>query len=174
MPIPSSRRTPNRPHRQVWAAYLHSQTKLYRLLERELQEAHGISMAEYDVLAQLIVSPERRIRIKELAGRILYSTGGLSRLLDRMEISGYVQRVRTPEDRRGVFAAITDEGITTIRAAGRTHLAGVQRHFAAKLHDDEFDAVKAFLDRLMEDSEDDIQQAQALGNGTSAARDRIR
>lgn len=134
----------------VWKTYLHSHVAIMRALEREIQSAHQLSLAEYDVLLNLNNAPEQKLRLGELAQAILFSTGGLSRLLDRMERERLVARERTPDDRRGVCARLTDTGRARLRAASVTHLRGIQTHFAAALADDEIAPVSDFFERLLE------------------------
>ncbi|HET9110094.1 MAG TPA: MarR family transcriptional regulator [Ktedonobacterales bacterium] len=134
----------------VWKTYLYSHAAIMRALERELQSAHQLSLAEYDVLLNLNNAPGQKLRLGELAQAILFSTGGLSRLLDRMERDGLVARERTPDDRRGVCARLTDAGRARLRGASVTHLRGIQTHFAAALADDEIAPVSDFLGRLLE------------------------
>lgn len=145
----------NRPHSTqdqrlgVWETYLRGHTGVMRALERELQESHQLSIAEYDVLLHVYSAPNRRLRLGELACAVLFSTGGLSRLLDRMERAGLVTRERAPGDRRGVYAVLTEEGASRLRAARETHLAGIQRHFSALLREDEIEPVGRFFHRLV-------------------------
>jgi DNA-binding MarR family transcriptional regulator len=133
----------------VWEDYLQGHTAIMRALERELQAAHALSLAEYDVLLHLHNAPHARLRMGELAEAVLFSTGGVSRLLDRLERAGAVARERTASDRRGVYAVLTESGRATLRAASRTHLRGVECHFTTLLHAEEGPAVGAFLARLV-------------------------
>lgn len=141
---------PDQRRLDVWKSYLHGHIAIMRALEQELQSAQQLSLAEYDVLLNLNNAPGQKLRLGELAQAILFSTGGLSRLLDRMERDGLVTRERTPDDRRGVCARLTDAGRARLRAASVTHLRGIQTHFAAALADDEIAPVSAFLERLLE------------------------
>jgi len=100
-----------------------------RVLETELVAEHPITLGAYDVLVQLAEAPERRLRMAELADAVLLSRSGVTRLVDRLEVAGMVTRERFDGDGRGVVAVITTKGIDTLRAAARTHLAGVVRHF---------------------------------------------
>jgi DNA-binding MarR family transcriptional regulator len=133
----------------LWKTYLRGQVAILRALERELQASHQLSLAEYDVLLSLNNAAGHRLRLGELAEAVLFSSGGLSRLLDRLERAGLVARERTPDDRRGVYATVTDAGHARLRAASVTHLRGIQRHFAAALPADEIEPVRRFLDRLL-------------------------
>lgn len=141
-------RRPDGQRMAIWERFLQAHALVVRELERELQEAEGLSLAEYDVLLRLYHAPERRIRMGELAEAVYFSTGGLTRLLDRLEREGLVARDRTCEDRRGVFAVLTAQGQARLRRAARTHVQGIEAHFASALPDDELTPVGAFLERL--------------------------
>lgn len=141
---------PDRRRLAVWESYLRSHAALMRVLERDLQTAHQMSLAEYDVLVHLNNAPAQRLRMGELAQAVLFSTGGLSRLLDRMEQAGLVARERTADDRRGVYAVLTMTGCERFRQASDTHMRGVQDLFAAVLGADEIEPVARFLARLNE------------------------
>jgi DNA-binding MarR family transcriptional regulator len=141
-------RRPDAQRLAVWERFLLAHALVVRELERELQAAEGLSLAEYEVLLRLSHAPERRIRMGELAEAVFFSTGGLTRLLDRLEQEGLVRRDRTCEDRRGVYAVLTECGQERLRQAARTHLSGIDEHFAAALTDEELAPVGAFLTRL--------------------------
>lgn len=117
----------------VWADFLHVHAALTDVLGRELADAAGLPLAWYDVLTQLDAAPDGRLRMQELAVAIVLSKSGLTRLVDRLELSGLVARTSCPSDRRGTFAEITDAGRRTLAAARPIHLRGVARHFAAHL-----------------------------------------
>jgi DNA-binding MarR family transcriptional regulator len=85
----------------------------------------------------------------DLSESVLFTTGGLTRLLDRMEQDDLVRRERTQDDRRGVYAVLTEAGHARLRQASDTHLRGIQAHFAVELHDDEIETVSPFLARLV-------------------------
>jgi DNA-binding MarR family transcriptional regulator len=104
-----------------------------RALEAELVAGPGLTLAAYDVLVQLAEAPERRLRMTELADAVLLSRSGITRLVDRLERSGLVERAPVAEDGRGVAATLTESGLDRLRGASRTHLEGVARHFAARL-----------------------------------------
>lgn len=117
----------------VWADFLHAHAALTDLLGRELADEAGMPLAWYDVLTQLQVAPDGRLRMQELAAAIVLSKSGLTRLVDRLEQAGLVARTSCPSDRRGTFAEITAAGRRALAAARPIHLAGVERHFAAHL-----------------------------------------
>nr|WP_239149251.1 MarR family transcriptional regulator [Streptomyces sp. SID12501] len=105
-------------------------------------------MAEYDVLHHLAQAPGGQLRMSELAGALLYTTSGITRLLDRMTSAGLVRRETSSTDRRVVHADITAEGRTRFREAAHTHLAGIQKHFGSALGDEEVAPVAGVMHRL--------------------------
>lgn len=98
-------------------------------LNRELQESHGLSLADYEILVRLSEAPDRRMRMSDLASATLASRSRLSHQIDRLESAGIVQRMTCSEDRRGSFAVLTDHGWQALVAAAPDHVAGVRRHF---------------------------------------------
>jgi DNA-binding MarR family transcriptional regulator len=141
------------PPRQMaaWRAFLTAHARITDVLARELRERTGLPLTWYDVLVQLSEAPDRRLRMQELAARVLLSKSGLTRLIDRMEQEGLVTRYPCEDDRRGTYAQMTEEGRATIRGAAPTHLAGIVEHFGAHVEDDEADVLAAALARVVEE-----------------------
>lgn len=98
------------PVKESWRTFLVAYARSTRELDRRLQEAGHIPLDVYDVLVTLEYQADGRLRLKDLAERIVSSRSGLSRLVDRLEDKGYVRRERCARDRRGQFAVLTDEG----------------------------------------------------------------
>lgn len=135
----------------AWRTFLRAHAQVVRRLEAELVAEHDLALASYDVLLQLAESPERRLRMTDLADRVLLSRSGLTRLVDRMEREGLVRRQACPSDARGTLAVLTDAGIARLRQAAPTHLRGVGEHVAAKLTDDELGTLATLLGKLITD-----------------------
>jgi DNA-binding MarR family transcriptional regulator len=133
----------------AWRAFLTAHARITDTLARELRDREGLPLTWYDVLVQLSEAEDHRLRMQELAGRILLSKSGLTRLIDRMEQAGYVNRYPCPDDRRGTFAQMTDAGYETIKRTAPTHLAGIAEHFALAVDDDEAEVVAAALGRVV-------------------------
>ena len=89
---------------------------------------HDLPLPSYDVLVQLSEAPGRRLRMTELADRVLLSRSGLTRLVDRLARDGLVERQACPDDARGTLAVLTDAGLERLRTAWPTHLRGVAAH----------------------------------------------
>lgn len=113
---------------RAWRSYIEGSLRLYERLDRELREAHGLSMPEYEILVRLSEARDRRIRMAELAESANQSRSRLSHTVTRLERSRLVRRDSCPEDRRGVFAVLTDEGFARLDQAAHTHVRGVREH----------------------------------------------
>jgi DNA-binding MarR family transcriptional regulator len=128
-------RNSNRFH--AWRLFLHGYRAVLDALEAELIRSQGLPLTWYDVLAQLDLAADHRLRMHELAEQVLISKSGLTRLVDRMEGIGLVERTTCPSDRRGSFAVLTEEGRRAFEAAFPVHVDGVRRYFANNLTDTE-------------------------------------
>ena len=116
------------PEQAAWRSFLRAHATLVRRLEGELVAEHDLPLPSYDVLVQLSEAPGRRLRMTELADRVLLSRSGLTRLVDRLARDGLVHRQACPDDPRGTLAVLTDAGLERLRTAWPTHLRGVAAH----------------------------------------------
>ena len=135
----------------AWRALLASHAALVGRLGEELQEEKGLPLPWYEVLLWLGQAPDGHMRMGELADSLLLTPSGVTRLIDRMETEGLVQRQQCPSDRRGWNAVITAAGRTRLRAAAPVHLRGVERHFSRHITDDEADLIADVLGRVLHD-----------------------
>lgn len=135
----------------VWGTFLRAHAQITRRLEADLLAAHALPLAEYDVLVQLAHAPDRRLRMTELADRVLLSRSGLTRLVDRLVRAGLVERQACPEDARGILAVLTAAGLERLRAASPTHLAGIAAYATGRLAPDELAELGRLLLRLVEE-----------------------
>jgi DNA-binding MarR family transcriptional regulator len=132
----------------AWGAFLVAHAALEPILNRELEAACGLPLRWFDVLTQLHLTPHKRLSMTELANAVLLSKSGLTRLVDRIEEAGLVQRASAPGDRRSLLIVLTPSGEKTLRRAAPIHEDGIRRHFAAHIRDDEAPAVGAALGRI--------------------------
>lgn len=116
-------------------------------MEKELADA-GTPLGWYDVLLQLAEAPERRLRMAELADRVLLSRSGLTRLVDRLAAEGLVRREPSPSDARGTYTVLTQAGFERLRAAAPVHLAGIDQHWVSQFSDDELRQLGGLLGRI--------------------------
>lgn len=114
-------------HAQIasWRSFLRAHAAVTRKLEADLLAEQKMPLAWYDVMVQLVEAPDHRLRMTDLAGAVLISRSGLTRLVDRLVAEGLVRREPAPHDARGTFAVLTDTGYERLRAATPTHLRGV-------------------------------------------------
>jgi DNA-binding MarR family transcriptional regulator len=132
----------------AWRSFLRTHSQLARRLESQLQ-AHGkIALGSYDVLVQLAEAPGNRLRMSELAEAVLLSRSGLTRLVDRLQRDGLVQREPDPDDARGMYTVLTAKGRDTLRDASYVHLAGVSALVLNRLSDTELRQLQALMVRL--------------------------
>ena len=132
---------------RCWRLYVESALALVDILDTELEQAVGIPLRWYDALVHLEESPEG-IPMNELAERILYSKSGFTRVVDRMEETGLVRRLRPEHDRRTILVLLTDKGTQTLEHARSHHRDGIQRHFAQHLTTADIKALTRALEEI--------------------------
>ena len=135
------------PRIATWRRFLVAHATLERLLDEDLRAEHDLSLAEYDALLQLAEAPGRRLRMHQLADRVLLSRSGVTRLIDRLVRDGSVERDLCLTDARGAEAVLTQAGLARLRNASGTHLRGIADHFVDAITADDL----ASLDRAMRD-----------------------
>jgi DNA-binding MarR family transcriptional regulator len=150
----------------VWRVFLRVHASLTRRLEHDLLEQHDLPLGSYDVLVQLAEAPQRRLRMTDLADRVLLSRSGLTRLVDRLTAEGLVERQSCPSDARGTFTVLTDAGLARLREAAPTHLRGIEDYMTRRLAPAQLDELGALLTKLLPESDREI----SIGDcGASAA-----
>src|SRR5579884_3899316 len=137
-------------HLAAWRTFLRAHATAIDAIERELTAAGEVPLSSYDVLIELLEAPGRRLRMAELARRVVLSRSGLTRLVDRLERDGLLARERTAEDRRGAYAVLTDAGYQAVRRAWPVYARGIIAHFAAHLSDDEARTLTELLGRVLD------------------------
>jgi DNA-binding MarR family transcriptional regulator len=133
---------------RAWRALLEVHARLLAHLHEDLVAAHGIGLPDYEVLVHLSESPDHRLRMAELAERLLLSPSGVTRRLDGLVREGLVAREACPTDRRGSFAVLTPAGWTRLQEAAPTHVAGVRRYLIDNLTPAELCSVAGALERV--------------------------
>jgi DNA-binding MarR family transcriptional regulator len=132
----------------AWRGFLRTHALLWRELEANLEARHGISLGAYDVLVLLDEAPGERLRMSELADAVLMSSGGFTRLADRLCADGLVVRERTASDRRGFELALTAAGRERLEQARETHRADVRSRFLTHLDANEQASLAALWERI--------------------------
>ena len=124
-------------------------------LQAECLEPHGLSFTEYTVLRVLFAdAPPQGMSPSRLADAVLTSSGGMTKIVDRLARTGLVERSTDPHDRRGVLVTLTELGRARSEAASRSYVAGRER-VLARLPPAERDAIDTGLQRLLDAFERD-------------------
>ena len=124
------------PRITAFGMLLEAHSAVLTQIGREFEASAGIPVGWAEVLLRLARTPEHRLRMAELARQVGLSTSGLTRLIDRIEEAGYVQRQACPTDRRGAETVLTDEGARVLAKAMPAHLESIERHLAGPLGED--------------------------------------
>ena len=133
---------------EAWIAFLRAHSSVTRQFNAELQATHGLTINDFDVLAQLALAPERALKRVDLSERVLLTPSGITRLLKGLERAGYVSNRPCAEDARVTYAVLTDEGYAKLREARKTHAASVRGLFAERFDRDELESLAELLERL--------------------------
>lgn len=131
----------------AWLSFVRTHSRLWDRVEAQMRRDHGLTMARYDVLAQL-VNAGGRLGLSDLASSIMLSQSGVSKLLDRMEGADLVRRDPDPRDARSAFAAITPRGRSMVEEARHGHHDFLQRAFGDVLDDRDLDDLVRIMSRI--------------------------
>ena len=137
-------------HLGAWMSFLQAHAAVVGAVEGDLQGERGLALSWYEVLARLSRQPDQAMRMQELAQGALLSKSGLTRLVDRMQAAGLVERRACAEDRRATYAAMTAAGGRALADAEPTFLRSLQKHFAEHVDCQEVGSFLAALRRLIE------------------------
>lgn len=133
----------------AWLNLIQSYEAVAAGLETTLERAKGLSLAEHEVLVRLAEAPDGRLRMLDLTNLVLLSKSGVTRLVDRMQGEGLVERQSCPTDRRVVYATITAKGRLVLEEMTPAFLAGIERHFARHLSDADVRSLRKVLRKLL-------------------------
>lgn len=132
----------------AWRAFLSAYRAVLDTLEEELRAETGLPLSWLDVLFQLARAPEGRLSMSQLAASVLLTPSGLTRLADRLEAEGLIERRRCESDRRIWHVSVTELGRRRLEEAAPVHLRGVAQHFAGPLTVEEAEVVARALRRV--------------------------
>lgn len=127
---------------------LEANRRLERVFERSLREQHDMTAITMEALLRLGRSEGAQMSMKELADQMVLSSGGVTRLVDRLNEAGLVERLQCAEDRRIQWAHLTDEGQRVLQRALETHLGDLEEHFASLIDAEELPVVARVLERI--------------------------
>ena len=133
----------------AWRGLLRVHSALVKALDAELLAEHDLPLTSYEVLINLQAAPDHRRRMAELAEGVLLSRSGMTRLVDRLEREGLLERDACVDDGRGTFAVLTAKGEELLQRARRTHLDGVRERFLRNYTEDELEQFARFWNRVL-------------------------
>jgi MarR family transcriptional regulator, 2-MHQ and catechol-resistance regulon repressor len=131
---------------------MESNARLRRVLSAELEQAVGIPLTWFEVMIRIRRSPAGHLTMSELAGQMVITSGGITRLIDRLEQAGYVERQNCPTDRRTTYLVLTIAGLDLMERATTAHLEHLDAHLTSVLEPDERAALAVTLAKLAGDS----------------------
>ena len=92
-------------------------------LQRQIHvtlKPHGLTLTQYNALRILRGAGTQPLSCSEIGERLISQEPDITRLLDRLERNGLVQRERDLKDRRQVLARITPKGLEQLERLGTT------------------------------------------------------
>jgi DNA-binding MarR family transcriptional regulator len=135
---------------RAWHGCLLFTKSTTRALDEALSEAHGISVKEFDVLITLFNAPDERLRMAELAERVVLSASGVTHLVTRLERDGLVQRIVDDGDRRSFFAALTRSGHQRLRDSRPTHNEVIRENLTRRLTPSQLNTLGSLWEKILE------------------------
>jgi len=141
---------PGRRGLAAWRSLLRAHATLMRRLDTDLEQATGLALADFDVLAQL-AEARGELRMTELADRALISRSGMTRRVARLVDEGLVRRDKAGTDARGVVVALTKAGIARLAETAPVHARGIWKLFVAQLDDQELALLERALNKVIVD-----------------------
>ncbi|HYY03203.1 MAG TPA: MarR family transcriptional regulator [Gaiellaceae bacterium] len=133
---------------RAWTRLLRAYASTTRLLSAELQEAHGLSLNDYEALLVLSRADGGRLKRVDLARSLMLTPSGITRLLEGLEDAGLVERAACATDLRVTYAQLTDAGREKLQSASRGHIASIRALFEEHFAQDEVEAIAEILGKL--------------------------
>jgi DNA-binding MarR family transcriptional regulator len=133
----------------AWRGLLRVHSALVKAFDAELLAEYDLPLTSYEVLINLQAAPDHRRRMAELADGVLLSRSGMTRLVDRLEREGLLERDACVSDGRGTFAVLTRKGEELLSRARRTHLDGVRNRFLRHFSEDELEQLARLWNRVL-------------------------
>jgi DNA-binding MarR family transcriptional regulator len=126
---------------------------LTRELSAKLVEQHGLTMSEVEVLLLLSRAPDHSMRRIDLSHDVRLSPSGVTRMLDRMEGTGLVEKGACKQDARVSYAVLTDEGMARLQEVWPDHVAAIERLLGERFDPRELDQLRELLNRVADQVE---------------------
>ena len=136
------------PALDAFVRLLRAHAAITRTLSADLVAEHGLTINDYEALLHLSRAAGERMRRVDLAGLLILTASGVTRLLDGLERAGYVDKATCDSDNRVTYAVLTDTGRRKLERASRSHVVAIRKLFGAVLNEEELTTLAELLDRL--------------------------
>ena len=133
---------------EAWVGFLRSHAAITRQLNIDLQNAHGLTLNDYEVMLHLARAEGRMMRRVDLAESVVLTASGITRLLDGLECIGYVEKAGSEQDARVSYAKLTEAGSKKLAEASVTHRAGIDELFTSRYSPAELTTLADLMSRL--------------------------
>ncbi|MBG6058228.1 DNA-binding MarR family transcriptional regulator [Cryobacterium sp. MP_M5] len=133
---------------EAWGALLQVHAALVPALDKEVQRQTGLPLSWYDVLLELAAEPAGRLRMTDLAERVVLSRSRVSRLVDELASRGLITKEEHPDDRRSAYAAITKAGLAEFQSTAPVYVSAIECQFAANLTDEDLALLGRVLNKI--------------------------
>lgn len=133
---------------RFWRGFINASSGVMQQIDAAMKADANLDFDDYEVLVHLSETEDRRIRMNVLSERLLHSRSRLSQRVDRLVARGLVRREKCPDDGRGMFAVLTEDGFATIEAASHDHVRAVREYLVDLVEPDELDVAIRIYDRL--------------------------
>ena len=158
---------------ETWRALITAFTRVNGVLAEEMSAETEVSLDWYGILLMLTQAEGGAMRPSDLADSVGLSRSATTRLIDRLEREGLVERTTCPADRRGSFVSLTAAGEAMFKKAGRVHLRGIDQHVGAPLSGQEMADLRRILNKLSVSVDSDtLALLERRSNVSSASRER--
>ena len=135
---------------RAWRTFLYAYATVVPTLDRELVDALGLGLNQFEILMRLRRAGERGVRMTDLASRVVLSPSGVTRAVDQLERRGLVGRSVFEGDKRGYLATLTAEGRALLRRATSVHVQGLRGHFLTHMNRTELEHLVTALEAVLD------------------------
>lgn len=134
----------------AWLSLVQTHSVVSARMEARLMAACGLSLPEHELLVRLAQSPERQLRMYDLASLLLLSKSGITRVVDRLERRGLVDRKMSDSDRRVVLACLTGAGVEILEQARPFIAGGIEEFLTGHLTEQDIRTLRSLLRKVLE------------------------
>lgn len=139
---------PENRRERTWRVFLSANVQLMDRLDQELQQRSHLNLTDYEILSVLSEAPDRRLRMSDLARQVLVSRSRLTYRIDRLAEVDFVTREECEDDRRGLWAILTEQGFDALNAARAGHERDVDTWFFDLMSDEEQAVIAGVMSRI--------------------------